>query len=346
MKRRLAALMAVLLVASMALSACGGKEEASESGGETDGGALTLRLGHVVADESSLDKGLDKFAELVSEKSDGAIKVEIYPNSALGDNTALAEQLQMGSLDLAAPSVGAIGGFSKSVALFDMPYLFKNAEAAEEVFDGEIGQSIADELEPSGFTVLAWMTQSWRHVTCNKEVHKPEDLKGLKIRTMDSEYHMMNFNTVGASATPMAFSEVYTALQQGTIDAQENPYTNIVTSRFYEVQDYVIETAHIYDPCPLLLSNVTKDKLTEDQMAVLQEAATEALAWEREEIVKDDEAYRKTVEDSGTKVIQLTEEERNVFREAAQPVYDAYIAAEGEKAEQMIEQVEAINEKH
>jgi len=370
MKRKLAGMTAMLVMASMVLGACGNKaastpaataapaaaetkaEEKKEA--ETKAAeaaapsvdAVTLRLGHVVADDSSLDKGLDKFAELVNEKSGGAMTIEVYPNSALGDNTAMAEQLQLGSLDLMAPSVAALSGFTSSTAVFDLPYLFKNEAAAEEVLDGEIGAKIGESLEPSGFHVLSWMTQSWRHVTCNKEVRKPSDMAGLKIRTMDSEYHMAHFNALGASAIPMAFSELYTALQQHTIDAQENPYTNIVNSRFYEVQDYVIETAHIYDACPLMVSTLTWDKLSDDQKNIINEAAAEATVWERAEVKSDDDANRKVVEDSGTTVIQLTDEERNAFREASQSVYDAFEKAQGQDGIDMVTAIEAVNAKN
>lgn len=359
MKKKFSLVMAAVLTLSLALSACGGSS--SSSGSSTGGssassasgsaaapstGAVTLRLGHVVADGSSLDKGLDKFAELVNEKSGGSVKVEVYPNSQLGDNTSMAEQLQFGSLDMMAPSVAALSGFTTSTAVFDLPYLFKNEAAAEEVLDGEIGDKVAEGLVSSGFQVIGWMTQSWRHVTCNKEVHAPADMAGLKIRVMDSEYHLAHFNALGCSAIPMAFSEVYTALQQGTIDAQENPYTNIVNSRFYEVQDYVIQTAHIYDACPVIVSKITWDKLSDDQKAAIQEAVDEAVTWERAEVKADDEAYRKVVEDSGTTVVDLSEDERNAFRTAVESVYQTFYKAYGDEGKATVEAIEAINAKH
>ena len=353
MKRTFALVTATALSLSLLLTSCGGGTATNPSsapagdGGNSSGSAsVTLRLGHVVADDSSLDKGLDKFAELVAEKSNGTIEVQVYANSTLGDNTSMAEQLQFGSLDMMAPSVAALSGFTSATALFDMPYLFKNEAAAEEVLDGEIGDEIGSYLEEPGFHMLSWMTQSWRHVTCNKEVHQPSDMAGIKIRTMDSEYHIAHFNALGASAIPMNMADVYTGLQQGTIDAQENPYTNIVTSRFYEVQDYVVETAHIYDACPLIISNITWNKLTDDQKAILQEAADEATTWERAEVLADDEANRQLVEESGTTVIELTEDERNAFREAAQSVYDSYIEAQGQQAADWVAAIDEINAKH
>ena len=308
--------------------------------------ATTLRLGHVVADNSSLDKGLDYFAKLVSDKSGGELKIQVFPNSSLGDNTAMMEQLQFGSLDMMAPSVAALSGFTPSTAIFDLPYLFKNEAAAEEVLDGPLGDTVGKALEPQGFYLLGWMTQSWRHLTCNKEVTKPADVAGIKIRTMDSKYHMAHFNTLGASAIPMAMSELYTALQQGTIDAQENPYTNIVNSRFYEVQKYVVETGHIYDACPLIISTITWKRLTDDQKKIIKEAAAEAVNWERKEVKKDDDLFREQVKKSGTTVIVLTPEQRAEFRKAAQPVYDEFVKEQGQAGADAVKSVEAVNAKH
>ena len=308
--------------------------------------ATTLRLGHVVADNSSLDKGLDYFAKLVSDKSGGELKIQVFPNSSLGDNTAMMEQLQFGSLDMMAPSVAALSGFTPSTAIFDLPYLFKNEAAAEDVLDGPLGDNVGKALEPQGFYLLGWMTQSWRHLTCNKEVTKPADVAGIKIRTMDSKYHMAHFNTLGASAIPMAMSELYTALQQGTIDAQENPYTNIVNSRFYEVQKYVVETGHIYDACPLIISTITWKRLDDNQKKIIQEAAAEAVNWERAEVKKDDAVFREQVKKSGTTVIVLTPEQRAEFRKAAQPVYDEFVKEQGQAGADAVKSVEAVNAKH
>lgn len=333
MKRFVISAVVAIMVASVAFM---GQAEA----------AMTLRLGHVVADGSSLDKGLDYFAKLVSEKSGGELTVQVFPNSALGDNIAMLEQLQFGSLDMMSPSVATLSGFTPSTAILDLPYLFKNLAAAEEVLDGQIGNAIGEAIEPRGFHLLGWMTQSWRHLTCNKEVTKPTDLAGIKIRTMESKYHMAHFKTLGASPIPMAMSEVFTALQQGTIDAQENPYTNIVNSRLYEVQDYVIETGHIYDACPVLASVTTWNKLTDEQKKILTEAAEEAVKWERAEVNKDDDSYRETVKKSGTHVIQLTTEQRAEFRKAAQPVYEEFKKEQGEAGVEALKTVEAINAKH
>lgn len=366
MKKVLALVLSCFLLLSLA--ACGGGNGGSGSNGGGDSGAaapsgasgssdaagsdasgdkLVLRLGHVVADESSLDQGMDALADLIKERSNGAIEVELYPNSTLGDNTALAEQLQFGSLEMAVPSIAAVSGFSRATAIFDMPFLFKNNAAAEEALDGELGDYVAAALEESGFHVLGYFTQGLRHLTCNVEARDPSDMKGVKIRTMDSKYHMMCWNSYGASATPMAFSEVYTALQQHTIDAEENPYTNIVTSRFYEVQKYVVETGHIYDVCPLLFSKILWDKLTPEQQNLIQDCVNEALPIERQIVETNTESERQIVTESGnTEIIELTDAERQAFRDAASPCYEDYQANYGDEAKQLLAIVDEINAKH
>lgn len=355
MKKGLALILALIMCLSLA--ACGGTSTTTDTSTtstndtstdtSSSDGTITLRLAHVVADESSLDQGMDYLAQLVEEKSDGAIKIEIYPNSSLGDNSALAEQLQFGSLEMAVPSIAAVSGFCEGTAIFDMPFLFKNNDAAEEALDGELGDYVSASLEESGFHVLGYFTQGLRYLTCNVEVHEPSDVAGLKIRTMDSAYHMMCWNAYGASATPMAFSEVYTALQQGTIDAQENPYTNIVTSRFYEVQKYVVETGHIYDVCPLMFSKTLWDKLTADQQALIEECVAEALPVARQIVDDNTENERQIVLDSGnTEIITLTDEERDNFRNAAMVCYDDFRANYGDVADELLEIVDTINAKH
>ncbi len=315
MKKRLFAVAAVII--AIALLACGGAKAAAPE--------LTIKIAHVIAAGTPLDKMGHKFAELVKEKSGGKIVAEVYPNSSLGGNRELCEQLQLGSLEVAVPAIAFVGGFTKSTMVLDLPYLFKNNKAAEAVLDGEVGQWIASELRKQGFVCLGYAAQGWRHVTANREIKTPADMKGLKIRVMENPLHIAHFNTLGASAIPMAFSEVFTALQQGAIDAEENPWCNIDLSRFYEVQKYIIKTGHIYDPLPFMYSEVLWDKLTPEQQKIISEAAKEAIAFERALCYQDEIDTEKKIAALGTNVIiTLTPEERDAFRKAAQPVYDKY----------------------
>lgn len=335
MRKWLAVMCAAAMTTGM-LAGCGGT---TSSTGETRGGDLqtaqtegskdaeiVLTLGHVVQDDTPIDLGAKEFARLVSEKSQGRIKVEVYSNSSLGDNRVMLEALQLGSQDMVMPALAAVGGFSDETMIFDLPFLFESTEGAEKVLDSEFGRSILDNLEESGFIGLEWWTQGWRVLTTSdKEVHTVKDMNGLKIRTMDNEVHIAAFNQMGASAVPMAFSEVFTSLQQGILDGQENPYSNIKLSGFNEVQKYVINTNHIYDPVPVLFSKVTWEKLSQEDQDIIREAIGEAKIFEREETVRQDQAIAEEFKASGkTSVIDLTEEERNTFVEAVQPVYEKY----------------------
>ncbi|MPN26976.1 2,3-diketo-L-gulonate-binding periplasmic protein YiaO [bioreactor metagenome] len=190
--------------------------------------------------------------------------------------------------------------------------------------------SILDSLKSSGLIGLGWYSQGWRNTTANKAIKVPEDFKGVKIRTQDNALHLAAFNQLGASAVPMAFCEVFTGLQQKTIDAQENPYTNIYLNAYYEVQSYVIETQHVYDCIALLMSQKVFEGLTNEQQTIIKEAATEACAFERQFVMEKDKESKQAIIASGkTQIIELTSEERAAFRKAEQPVYDKYASEIG-----------------
>jgi len=321
----------ILLIAllTMALIAgCGGKKE--EQGGEGPKEApktIVLRMGHVVQEPTAIHRAALQFAEAVKERTNGEVIIEVYPASQLGGNREMIESIQVGSLDFSIPHVSVISGFVQGrTAVFDLPYLFKNDAHAEAVLDGEVGQFIANEVKKSGIVVLAWWTQGWRHVTTGtRAVYSPEDMKGLKIRTMENPLHMAHFNMLGASAVPMAFSEVYTSLQQKVIDGQENPYVNIFTMGFYEVQPWITETGHIYDPTPLIMSEVTYNKLSPEHLKVIEEAAIEFCQVNRELSRSDAVEYKKVILGTGKNtIIELTPEQRQKFRDAVQKIYDDF----------------------
>ena len=318
--------------------------EASGDVDYTQGDSIIIKIAHVSQDGVPIDEFCDKVGAELSEKTGGRITVQVFPASQMGNNTELLEQLQFGTLEMCISSVAFLGGFTNTTALLDLPYLFKNEAAAEEVLDGEVGQAMFADLSNSGFTGLAWLSTGWRHVTANKEIHTPEDMKGLKIRVMENEMHIAHFNAIGASATPMAFSELYTALQNGTVDCQENPWANIDGNRLYEVQKYIIETGHIYDTSPLLASSIWWDSLSDTDKELISSVVTENLTWERQLSADNQAELREKIGSNGTnEVIQLTADEWQAFRDAAQPVYDQYGPAIGQD---LIDAVDAVNAKY
>lgn len=268
-------------------------------------------------------------SEKLAEATDGNFVLEIYPNSQLGGNREALEGMQFGTIQAAIPNVGMLGGYSTKVSALELPYLIEDVDSfdgAAAVLNTDVIKPIRDDLEESGFLWMASWYQGNRHLTTTKTpVHSPADMKGLKIRTMESELHMAHFNALGANAVPMAFSEVFTALQQGALDGQENPYCNIYTQGMHEVQGYIIETAHIFDVVPLLVSKSAYDALPAEYQQILTDEINNLTMTEWEMSKEENEEYKQMILDAGTcEVIELTSEERQAFRDAAQVVYDEY----------------------
>jgi len=344
--RKKTALLMMLVMLAGIFAACGSPAPASSSQAappasnstpnaapapSSAGSVRTLRLGHVVQEGSAPDAGSRKFADLVYEKTNGGIVIEIFTGGTLGQNREMIEMLQNGTLDFTHPTVAVLSGFTDRTKILDLPFLFKDVESAEKVLTGEIGKDILNSLENNELIGLGWYSQGWRQTTANKAIRTPDDFKGIKIRTQDNTLHIAGFNQLGASAIPMAFSEVFTGLQQKTIDAQENPYTNIYLNAYYEVQSHVIETRHVYDSIALLMSKRTFDSLTPDEQTAIREAAEEACAYERKYVMEKDEESKQAIIATGkTEIVELTPAEWDVFRAAVQPVYDKYASEVGE----------------
>jgi len=208
----------------------------------------TIKVGTITA-ESHPDCILmnEVFKKYVEEQSEGRIKVELYPNAQLGGDREMAEAVQVGILQIALPVVSVTSSFEKSFNVVEMPYLFTTRESAFKALDGDLGQELDRRLLKTGMMNLGYYENGFRHITNNKgPIHSPADLKGVKIRTMEVPPHITFFKKLGANPTPMSFGELYTALQQGTVDAQENPLAIINESRLYEVQKYISLTGHVF----------------------------------------------------------------------------------------------------
>ena len=328
--RRLKSFLCVLSACAlvMSLSGCGG-DSSTQSGDE-----VVWIMAHTVTEDIALHKAFVQVAENIKEATDGKFVIEIYPNSLMGGNREVLEGMQFDTFQMTMPNVGMLGGYSDQISVLELPYLIEdvtNFEDADAVYNSDILQPIYDDLADAGFLWLGSWYQGNRHLTTTKTpVHTPADMKGLKIRTMESQYHMAHFNALGANAIPLAFSEVFTALQQGAIDGQENPYCNIYTQAIYEVQGYIIETAHIFDIIPVLVSKAAYDKLPEEYQQLLSEEIDNMTMEQWQMAMDDDNACKdKIIETGKCEIIELTTEERQAFRDAAQPVYDDYTAEHG-----------------
>ncbi len=282
----------------------------------------TIKVGYIGSDTHPTMQAMKVFAKDVDAGSKGKIKVELYPNAQLGGDRELCEGVQMGTIQMAIPSTSALAGFDKRIQVLDLPYLFTTRKAAFDAVDGELGQKLNTYLSKKGFEVLGYQENGFRHVTNSKRpIKTPADLKGLKIRTMENPMHIAFFKELGANPTPMSWGELYTALQQGTVDAQENPYAMIDDGKFYEVQKYVSETGHVFSYEILIANKKFMDKLPADLRKVVVDAAHKAIMAQRASLEKEEAAFKAKVTKAGLKANELTPEQKKPFVEATKKVY-------------------------
>ena len=280
-----------------------------------------LQLGHGAMESHPTHLAAVRLAELVAERSDGELVIEVFPNRQLGEERELVEGLQLGTVDMAIVSTGPLGGFVPAINVVDMPFLFEDSEHAYTVFDGPIGQELLDNFRNVGIVGAAIWENGWRHLTSNRPIQEPSDLQGVKIRTMENEIHMAAFRELGAGPVPMVWGEVYTSLQQGVIDAQENPITIIYTNALWEVQDYVQLTGHVYGPHVVLISEASLNRLPEELQTLLLDTIREVSSYQRE---KSAELTAEMSEGLRSEGMEILEVDTAPFREAMQPVYDQY----------------------
>lgn len=299
----------------------------SLSVGNSFADVIKLKVGHVLAPTHPYQLGLEKFSQLVDEKTKGNVKIEAFHSSQLGNEREMIEGLQLGTLDMTLVSTAPLAGFSNKFLVFDLPYIFKTPEAAHATVDGPVGQEIMKTLEKKGIIGLNYWENGFRHVSNSSlEIKHPADIKGLKIRTMENKIHMASFKTVGADPTPMAFGELFTALQQKTVDAQENPIPVFYTSNFFEVQKYLSLTGHFYAASPLLVSKAVWNKLSDANKTAIKQAADEARDYERSMIQKMD---NELVQNLKAKGVTITEVDKNEWANAMLPVYKQFEDAIG-----------------
>lgn len=316
-----------LLMLVLILAACGRPDSGSSSGDDGgDGETYTIRLAHLVPEEQSSHVAAVDFKEKLESESDGHLTVELYPNGQLyGSDREAIEAVQLGNIEMTIPAVAAMASFNEKFQVFDLPFLFNNNEAAYKALDGDLGQELMADLESNGLKGLVFGENGFRHVSNNEgPIEKPEDMEGLKMRTLESPLHTDTFNAFGANASPFAFGELYTALQQGTYDAMDCPISLYYTNKFYEVQDYLTLTGHVYAATSLLMNDDFYNDLPEDLQELLMEASEEFRTQQRELAQQQDTEFMDQLEAEGMQINDLTDEQRDAFREAAAPVYEKY----------------------
>jgi tripartite ATP-independent transporter DctP family solute receptor len=262
-----------------------------------------LVLGHGAAPGNPRHEASVFFANKVKEKSAGKIEIQVAPSAQLGDDAAMVTALRSGTLDISANSQGTVSNVVPEYAAFGMPFLFSSLNAAWKVLDGPLGNELAKKSEEKGLVVLGYWDNGIRHMSNSKKaILKPEDLKGMKMRTPPDAVTVDIMKSVGADPQQIAFSELYVALQQGVVDGQENPLMNIHASKLYEVNKFISLTGHKYEMTPLLISKRTWDKLGAADRKILQDAAKEATALQRKLSAEADSKLVAQLKAAGVKV--------------------------------------------
>ncbi len=286
--------------------------------------ATKLTLGHGAAPGNPRHEAAVKFAEVLKAKTAGRIEVQVAPSAQLGDDAAMVTALRTGALDMSANSQGALANAVPEYAAFGMPFLFANLQQAWKLLDGPLGKELADKSAEKGLVVLGYWDNGIRHMSNSKKpLLKPEDLKGLKMRTPPDAVTVDIMQSLGAEAQQIKFAELYVALQQGVVDGQENPLMNIHASKLYEVQKFISLTGHKYEMTPFLMGKRSWDRLSEADRKAVMEAAAEATALQRKLSQESDD---KLVADLKAKGVRVDMVDKAAFEKGTSAVDDKWMA--------------------
>ena len=283
-----------------------------------------FQLGTTVNEQDSFQVAAEKFAELVAERTNGEYKIEIYPNGTLGGESDMLDSMSMGMLDMGIITSGPFVNFSEMMGVLDMPYLFATNEEAYEILDGEIGQELLGTLEEAGLKGLAYAERGFRNVTTSvRPITNAADLKGLKLRVMENEVYTATFKALEVNAVPMAWAEALTAMQQGTIEGQENPVNVMYSYKLWEYgQKYATFDRHSYATAIITMSLDVFNTLDEETQAIFKQAAQEAAEYERAWVAEQEAGQIQALKDNGMEIVETPDVDS--FRAAVQPVYAAY----------------------
>ncbi|WP_249977345.1 TRAP transporter substrate-binding protein [Vreelandella olivaria] len=290
--------------------------------------AMEVSLGHTLSSTSHYSVGADAFKETLERLSDGAFTVTEHTSGSLGGEREMIEGLQIGTVDVVITSTGPLGNFVPETYVLDLPFLFESYDQARCVLDSELGDELLEKMGEHDLTGLAWSENGFRHLTnSRREVATPEDTDGLRVRTMENAVHQEAFRQMGARPTPMAFPELFTALQQGTVDGQENPITVIVATNFWEVQDYLSLTGHVYSPAIVLGSPILLDGLSDEERDWFAQAAAASAEATREEVSRLEREGVALLEENGMTV--KTDIDIAPFQQAVEPAYEIFTSQYG-----------------
>ena len=313
---RMIPMLAAACLLSAALTGCGSSDEEVQR--------YSWPLATASPEDTVTQIFAEKFAEEVASLSNGKMKIQVYANSTLGGDRDLLETCADGDIPFVVQNTAPQVSFMSDLAVFDLPCVFDSLDdCRKKIDDPQFNSLISDVYTEGGYHLLGMADQGFRVMSTNKPVHSLSDFKGQKIRTMENSYHLAFWNALGANPTPMTFSEVYIGLQQHTIDAQENPYEVIVSNKLYEQQDYVVETNHLPHLIALIANDDFIKDLPKNQQKIIKKAAETATEYAREQSDERIADKIKTIEDSGTEIVTLSDETLADIRKASHGVYDS-----------------------
>lgn len=299
------------LLAAALLTGCGRRERSDQ---------LVIRLGHIGYPESPFDKGCRKFKELLEARLPGKVQVQVYGSGQLGEDKEMLEGLRLGTVEMHVPS-SVLHSVEPMFGLFDLPFLIEDRAQMEEIAEGPVGEALAAKLLDRGIVLLGFWENGFRMITNNVQpIVKPEDLKGIKIRTPKDPERVRLFRAFGANPTSMSFGEVFSALKQGVIDGQENPLSQIVPARFYEVQRFLSISRHVYSPAYPLMSQTYFESLPEEIRRAVKEVAVDVGRYHRQLGKEEDERHLEFLKER----LEIDAIDRPAFEAAGEPLYQHY----------------------
>jgi tripartite ATP-independent transporter DctP family solute receptor len=289
-----------------------------------------MKFGHDMPEDSAQHAAALKYADLVKERTKGQVEIKVFPAQQLGTDPEMVQQAQMGTLEIVLPPTAKISGFAAQLQLADLPFLFPSKEICYQVLDGPVGDKVLALLDAKGLKGVSFWESGFKQITANKAIRKPEDFAGMKVRVMESPLLIAQYKQVKANPVPIDFAETYNALQQGVVDAQENPLVSIVNMKFYEVQKYTMLSNHGFLGYAFLFSKKVYDGLPADIQKVMRDTARELASFERQDTARREAGYVERIKKGGSQVVALTPQELQGFAKAFQPVHQQFAKTIGE----------------
>jgi len=297
-----------------------------------------LKIGHGHSDKHSFHLGMERFRDTLEQKAPGAFNVTIFPQAQLGSEREMQEQLTTGTLEMTITGVLAI--FEPKITLMELPYLFRDREHILKAQQSEVVAALASGLPAKGVRLVGFLENGFRNITNNtRPINSPQDVNGLKIRTPENLAQVETFRALGASPTPMPFSELYAALRQGVVDGQENPLQNIHDGKLFEVQKHLAMTGHIYNSAYVVMSEAFYQGLKPEERSAIEAALKEATDWQFNFIAERDSELLETLKAEG---MQVTEPDQEAFRAATAPAYEAFYKGFGDDARKFVQDIQGL----